>query len=453
MPIFNYTALAPNGKRNTGTIESPTRDLALNKLREEGLVPLAVEEAREPSTVEDIVARFRQVPPETLVLFIRQLATMIDSGMPPLRALTTLEEGEENPKFREIISQMIARIEAGTPLYIAMAEHPETFSRLFVAMVRSGEESGNLAGALRELASQLEKQTTLRRAIRSATIYPRVLLGVSFLVVSVIMIFILPRFAQMFESFTAGAPAPGEAAPDNSLPLPTEIIMTVSNFLYPATEKNIFWFLGVFGRLAVMTLLLFGLARLLRYIFNQPGPRAWWDAFKLRAPMRIGPVVQKVVVARFSRTFASLLGSGVPAVEALEIVADTSGNVLVSSSVLQAREKMLAGSTIAEPLGESGAFPPMVIRMIEIGEETGQLEEMLNKIAEYYEEEVQISINGLTSIVEPLMVLMVGAIIGAIVVAIYLPLLEIYNRIGQQGAIFFPAFWLLHKIGTLGLKR
>ncbi len=453
MPIFNYTALAPSGKRNSGTIEAPNRDLALNKLREEGLVPLAVEEAREPSNVEDIIARFRQVPPETLVLFIRQLATMIDSGMPPLRSLTTLEEGEENPKFREIIGQLIARVEAGTPLYVAMAEHPETFSRLFVAMVRSGEESGNLAGALRELASQLEKQATLRRAIRSATIYPRVLIGVSFLVISVIMIFILPRFADMFDSFTSGSPAPGQPAPDNSLPLPTEIIMTVSNFLYPATDKDLFWFLGVFGRLAALALIFFALTRLIRYIFSQPGPRAWWDAFKLRAPMRIGPVVQKVVVARFSRTFAALLGSGVPAVEALEIVADTSGNVLVSSSVLQAREKMLAGSTISEPLGESGAFPPMVIRMIEIGEETGQLEEMLNKIAEYYEEEVQIAIRGLTSIVEPLMVLLVGGLVGAIVVAIYLPLLEIYNRIGQQGSIILPAIWALRKIKFLPLRR
>mgnify|MGYP002737733819 CR=1 FL=1 len=437
MPVFNYTALAQTGKRSSGTIEAPNRDLALNKLREEGLVPLAVEEIREPSTVEDLVARFRQIPPQTLVIFIRQLATMIGAGIPPLRALVTLEEGEENPKFREIIGQMISRLEAGNPLYVAMAEHPETFSRLFVAMVRSGEEAGSLPEALRELASQLEKQSTLRRAIRSATIYPRVLLGVAFMVISVIMIFILPRFSKMFESFSNG---------EGKLPLPTRIIMGVSDFLYPTTEKNPMWFLGVFFRLAVAGAVIFGLIRLGKHILSQPGPRTWWDSFKLRAPMRVGPIVQKVVVARFSRTFASLLGSGVPAVEALEIVADTSGNVMVASAVIRAREQMLAGSTISEPLGESGAFPPMVIRMLEIGEETGQLEEMLNKIADYYEEEVALAIRGLTSVIEPLMIVMVGVLIGGIVISIYLPLLEIYKQIGQQGAALIPAFLLRRQI-------
>ena len=438
MPLFNYSALNNQGRRASGTIEAPSKDLALAKLREENLVPLAVERQREATKVEDIVARLRPVPSETLVYFVRQMATMIDSGMSPMSSLTTIEEQEENVRFRETVSSLIAQVETGTPLNVAMNEHPDVFSRLFVAMVRSGEESGSLAQSLQTLAEQLERNERVRRAVKGATTYPKVLTGVAFAVLSLIMLFIIPRFTEIFDSIA------DQGSGDTKLPFITTLVVSVSDMLYPPGDKDLLWIGQVLLRFIVVGALLFGGVRLARYILQQPGPRASWDAFKLRAPMRIGGVVRKIATARFARTFSSLLSAGVPAVEALEIVADTSGNVVLSSAILRARERMLSGSTIASTLEESDVFPPIVTRMIEIGEETGRLEEMLNKLAEFYEDEVEISIKSLTSIIEPIMILAVGAIVGVIVIAIYLPLFEIYNQIGAEGSVLLiPGLWRL----------
>jgi type IV pilus assembly protein PilC len=437
--IYKYIALDKLGDRQSGTIDAPSEELSLKKLREEGLTPIEITLVKEPNNVEDILARFREIPSEKLVYFTRQLATMIDSGMTPLRSLAVLEEQEENPRFHEIIGRVISRIEDGTPMWVALEEHPKTFSRLFVAMVRSGEESGSLDSALTELSNQLEKAEKLRKAIRSAILYPKIILSFAFLILSGILIFIIPRFTKIFEDTVAQSaqPAPGQAAPDTSLPLPTEIVVSLSNLLYPMGEKNFAWFLNISARFIILLLLIFMIRRLIRYILSQPGPRTTWDAFKLRAPMKIGPLIQKITVARFARTFSSLLASGISPVQAMEIVADTAGNVLVSSAVLQARQEMLAGSTISEPLARSGAFPAIVVRMIEVGEETGRLEDMLEKIADFFEEEVDISIRGLTALVEPIMILFVGIIIGAVIIAIYLPMFSIYDKIGTGAATIF----------------
>lgn len=430
MPIYRYTAIDGTGRRLKGTIEAPTEDMALGKLQEERLMPVELVEDKKSSNVEDIIAKWRPVPAEALAYFTRQLATMIDSGMTSMRALSTLEEQESNPKFREIISSLIARAEAGTPLHVAFAEHPDTFPRLFVAMVRAGEESGDLPGALKELANQVEASNRLRKAIKSATVYPKVLLGVAFLVISGILIFIIPKFADMYTTTLASSTATGQTA-DTSLPLPTQILITLSHILYPPDASGFGLLLGLFWRVALFALLFFGARKFVKYLLSQPGPRAKWDRYKLNAPMRIGTLVRKITSARFSRTFASLLGSGVSAVESLEIVAETSGNVIVSGAILQAREQMLSGERMSDTLARSGAFPPTVTRMIEVGEETGQIEQMLLKIAEFYEEDVELTIKSLSSIIEPIMILFVGSIIGAIVIAVYLPLLSIYDKIGQ----------------------
>lgn len=440
MAIYKYIALDKLGKRQSGTIDAPSEELSLQKLREEGLTPLEIALAKEPNNVEDILARFREVPSEKLVYFARQLATMIDSGMTPLRSLAALEEQEDNPRFKDIIGQVISRIEDGTPMWVALEEHPRTFSRLFIAMVRSGEESGSLDQALSELANQLEKAEKLRKAIRSATLYPKIILSFAFLILSGILIFIVPRFTTIFKDTVAQSapPVPGQAAPDTSLPLPTEIVVSLSNLLYPAGDKDFAWVINISIRFLLLLGLIFFIRRLVRYVLSQPGPRATWDAFKLRAPMKIGPLIQKITVARFARTFSSLLAAGISPVQAMEIVADTSGNVLISSAVLQARQEMLSGSTISETLAKSGAFPAIVVRMIEVGEETGRLEDMLEKIADFFEEEVDIAIRGLTSLVEPLMILGVGLVIGAVIIAIYLPMLSIYDKIGAgAGALVF----------------
>lgn len=444
MPLFNYSALDAQGRRSSGTIDAPSKELALAKLREENLVPLAVEKAKTATRVEDIISRIRPVPSQTLVYFARQMATMIDSGMSPMRALTTIEEQEENVRFRDAISDVIAQVETGTPMNEALENHPDVFSRLFVSMVRSGEESGSLAYSLQALAGQLERNERVVRAVKGATAYPKVLSVVAFLVLSLIMLLIIPRFTEIFASIAEGSGGGG-----GGLPLPTQIVVGISETVYPPGDKNLLWVGQVFLRFLAIGAICFGLFRLSKYILRQPGPRASWDAFKLRAPMRVGGVVRKIATARFARTFSSLLDAGVPAVEALDIVAETTGNVVLSSAVIEAKEEMLSGSTIASTLAESGAFPPLVTRMIEVGEETGQLQEMLDKVAEFYEDEVEISIKSLTSIIEPIMILMVGGIVGAIVIAIYLPLLEIYNRIGAEGSIVFtlPLWRLYRKYG------
>jgi type IV pilus assembly protein PilC len=426
MPVYNFTALTRDGKRQSGTIDAPSKDLALTKLREEGLVPLDIDSKKAATNVEDIIARLRPVKQETLVYFTRQLATMIDSGMSPLKALSALEEQEDNVKFREIIADIITRVEAGQPLSEALAAYPETFSMLYVSMVNAGELSGNLHGALAETALQLEKSLSLKRVINSATMYPKVVMVFAFFITSGLLVFLVPKFAQIFQDTAAEA-----GKTDAQLPLLTRVVMKASGMLYPAeAAKNLWWFLQVFGRMAILFVILFiVIPRFFRWLLKKPGPRARWDAFKLKAPLGIGPLIQKIVIARFARTFSSLLNSGVPAQEAMRIVADTSGNVLVAEAVMKAREEMLSGSTISAPLANSGAFPSMVTRMIEVGEDTGQMDVMLLKVAEFFEEDVDAKMKGLSALIEPLLIIMIGGIIGVIVISIYLPMFSIYQNI------------------------
>jgi len=449
VPLYEYTVLAADGQRRSGTIDAPNKDMALSRLRQEGYTPLVVELHKEPTNVEDIIARIRDIPLTVLVTFSRQFATMIASGMSPLNSLEVLAEQEENPKFKDAVTDVMVRVEAGEALYEALGAHPQVFPDLYTSMVRAGEESGNLAGSLAELATQLEKQQRLRRAVRSATMYPKVVSVVAFLIVSGLLMTIVPRFANLFIETVQSTQKPDAQGnlPDASLPAPTEFVVTISRALYPQGDAGslLYWLnpnpahFGVLPRVVLLLVAVFFVRKGIRRLMREPGPRAKWDGFKLRAPMRIGPLVQKLAVARFSRTFASLLRAGVPAQDAMEIVADTSGNALIADAVMQARDRMLAGSTIAEPLARSGVFPTMVTRMIEVGEETGQLEHMLVKVAEFFEDEVEMAIKSLTSIIEPLMIFIVAAAVGFIIIAIYLPMFKLYDLIGT-GAVFAPFF-------------
>lgn len=461
--LFEYTVLDTDGQRRSGTIDAPNKDLALNKLREEGFTPLVVDPMKEPTNVEDILARFRDIPTTVLVYFSRQFATMIGSGMSPLKSLDVLAEQEENPKFKDVVLDVMSKVEAGSALHEALREHPTVFPDIYTAMVRAGEESGNLANALAELASQLEKQLRLKRAIKSATTYPKVVMVFAFLIVSGLLMTIVPRFAALFIETVRSTQKPDAQGnlPDASLPGPTQFVVNISELLYPAGEKGGvgYWLvsfspfqIGVLFRLLILVAVIIGVRKLVRRILREPGPRAKWDGFKLRAPMRIGPLIQKISVARFSRTFASLLRAGVPAQDALEIVADTSGNVLIAQAVMEARDRMLSGSNIAEPLARSAVFPVMVTRMVEVGEETGQLEHMLLKVAEFFEEEVEMAIKSLTSIIEPLMILIVGAAIGFIIIAIYLPMFKLYDLIGT-GMVLAPLFSARFRELKLEVKR
>jgi type IV pilus assembly protein PilC len=345
-------------------------------------------------------------------------------------------------------------------MHEAFGQHPEVFTKLYTSMLRAGEESGNLANALNELAIQLEKALRLRRAVKAAAYYPIIMGCVAFVVISILLILIVPEFAKLFvqtvHETEVKNPLTGKYPHSTALPLPTQIVFKLSQVLYPnkggptlapITFGSLgFWFIqfhpfsiGAIFRIFFTASFLYGAFRVAKRVLREEGPRAKWDYFKLNAPMRIGPLIQKIVVARFARTFASLLRSGVPAQEAMEIVADTAGNSVVALAVLEARTRMLAGSNIAEPLARSGVFPSMVTRMIEVGEETGQLEHMLIKVAEFFEEEVEMAVKALVSLVEPIMILVIGICIGFIIISCYLPMFDLYNLVGTGPGAPTPA--------------
>lgn len=443
MPIFDYTVLDKEGKRRHGTIDAPGLEVAKEHLRGQGLTPLIVEPVKEPLKVEDIFARFRGVPHVVLVYFFRQLSTMIDAGIGLVPALLALEEGEENIKFKEALSDIVARVQGGERLAEALGEHPTIFASVDVAMVRAGEASGDLEGALQDIATHLESSETIRKSVRSAMYYPIFVSLVAFVIISVLLIFIVPIFANLFVTTVHRTETPnpvtGKYPHSTALPLPTQIVLNISHIIYPggSTAKIGYWLfsfspfsVGAIPRLILLVLVIVFAYKLFKRVLREEEARRRWDAFKLRMPLGLGPLFQKLAIARFSRTFASLLHAGVPAQEAMEIVAETSGNAIIADAVLHARQSLLAGSPIAEPLVRSGVFPLTVTRMIEVGEDTGQLPEMLLKIAEYFEQEVDRAIKGLTSIVEPLLVMAMGVIIGFIIISTYLPMFDLYNLVG-----------------------
>lgn len=438
MPLFDYIAMEKSGgPPKKGRIKAPTKTEAHEELDKQGLAPLSIELYKEPIAVEDIMARFQAIKPDVLVYFTRQLATMLDSGMMPVQSLNALAEQEENAKFKEIIEDISRQINTGSSMADAFAEHPATFDRLYVAMLRAGEESGELPRSLGSLAFQLERAATLRKAVKSATIYPKIVLGAAFLILSVLLLTIVPTFANLFEEIVASTynPNSGEPPPSTDLPVLTQIVVGASHALYPEGDKTLAWWGQVALRFFVLFIAIMAARKLIRYTLRQEGPRRRWDQFKLNAPMGFGKLIQKISVARFARTYSSLLASGITAAEALDIVADTAGNVLISEAVMNAKAQVMAGATINETLGRSGVFPPTVIKMIEVGEETGKMEEMLSKIADFFEEEVDLQIKGLTSLIEPLMILFVGGAVGVIIIAVYLPLFGIYDKIGTTAMI------------------
>jgi type II secretory pathway component PulF len=276
MPSFAFIATDENGVKKSGRIEARNRDAAYNKLREEELFPLSLEPINQSKNVEDILDQFREIKQDTLVYFTRQLATMIDSGMSPLRAISTLQEQEPNLKFKEILANVLAEVENGSTLSDAMSRYPAAFSKIYIAMVRSGEESGSLHKSLTELASQLEKQSRLNKAIKSATMYPKIVLGFAFIIVSGLLMTIVPKFGNIFKESIQNTydPASGEPRPDDSLPALTQFMLDMSQLLYPDRAKNLLWFLEVVGRFILLFVIIYLIIRLIKYVLNQDGPRS-----------------------------------------------------------------------------------------------------------------------------------------------------------------------------------
>jgi type IV pilus assembly protein PilC len=398
---FTYEAINAQGLELTGILHAPDLSAAREQLQARGLLPQAI--AEKTGASEGATARFKKVKPKSLQIFARQLATMIEAGVSVVSALVTLEEQTDDAYLKDIISDVRSDVESGVILSRALARHPKVFNNLFVSMVEAGESSGTLDTVLDRVAHQIEKETQLRRRVKGAMVYPAVVLSFATLVLIFMLLFIVPVFVKVFDQL------------HGQLPTPTRIVMNMSYAL-----RN-YWFV-IFPAIG------FGVWGLRRLKRTEQGRRRW-DTFKLKIPMKIGDVVQKVALARFSRTLATLVAAGVDIISALEIVGGTAGNWVIEQSLANIRERVHDGVPISQPLAEDPVFPPMVSQMVKIGEETGELDKMLGKIADFYEDEVDASIQSLTSIIEPILMIGVGAMVGTIVISMYLPMFKLLTLI------------------------
>ena len=403
MSTYSYTAKPSAGTQTRGKIQGDSKAAVAAELRRRGLTVLSVEEQKGLPDLSELMEGFTRIKLHDKVIFSRQFATMIKAGLALLRALYILEAQTENPRFRKILSEVRQDVEAGSPLSDALERHPVAFDRLYVSMVRAGEVGGVLDVTLERLATQLEKDDSLRRSVKSAMTYP-IMIGVfAILVLFALIIFVIPIFGAMYNDL------------GGQLPLLTRIMVSLSDFL------RSFWFV-VFP---AMFLAIYGLKRLKA---TKTG-RETWDKTKLRLPMKLGPIVQKIAVARFSRTLATLVSSGVPILQAIEITGRTSGNTVIEHAMEGVKENIKSGDSIARPLEKVSVFPPMVTQMIAIGEETGALDTMLHKIADFYEDEVDSAIKSLTSILEPIMMIFIGGIVGLVVISMYLPIFNLFQLV------------------------
>ena len=396
MLLFGYVAKDSQGLKISGVLEAVDQHEAISVLHKKGLIVISVREEKAKKVTE------RGVKIDDLVIFSRQLATMVEAGITLVQTLRILSEQAENKILSSVTLSIREDIEGGSSLHEAMARHPKIFSNLYINMVKAGETSGLLDEILDRLSSYLEKTAALQRKVKSSLVYPVVVITMAILITLVLLIKVVPTFEGIFATL------------GGTLPLPTQILIGVSNVL-----RQMFFLVVI-----AFVILVF----LFKKFINTPKGRYWFDYRTLKVPI-FGPLMRKVVVAKFSRTLATLVKSGVPILNALDIVGKTSGNVVVEEAVNKARDAIREGEPIADPLSRSGVFPPMVVRMISVGEQTGQLERMLNKIADFYDEQVDAAVSGLTSMIEPLVIGFLGIIIGGIVIALFLPIFKITELI------------------------
>ena len=402
MATFTYRAANRQGDILQDQMDGTDTMAVAAELRQQGLLVIDIKEQNVAQ--KDILEPFKRVKLGDLVVFTRQFATMINAGLPIVRALYILSEQTENPKLKDVVVLVRKDVEAGLSLSEALDKHPKVFSRLYVEMVRAGEIGGILDEVLLRVADQLENDQELRRKVKSAMTYPTIVLIIAVLAASFMLIFIVPVFAQMFEDL------------GGTLPLPTRVAMGASNILTSIFGVFIYGALGaaVFG--------------FLRWKNTESGRKVWGRA-SLRIPAKIGDVIQKVALARFARTLGTLSAAGVPILQAIEITAVSSGNWVMENALLKSRDAIREGIPIYKPLEDEPVFPPMVTRMIAVGEETGDIDGMLSKIADFYESEVDATVKALTSIIEPLMIVVVGGIVGGIIIAMYLPMFKIFELV------------------------
>jgi type IV pilus assembly protein PilC len=401
MATYVFKAMDLTGAKATGEVDAESKQVVADQLKQRGLIVLDI--ADKHSSKEIKLSFLQRVKPQDLTIMTRQLATMVSSGMTILRALYVLEAQTESEALTEVLIKVRKDVEAGLPLSDALERHPKTFSPLFVAMTRAGETGGVLEESLMRVADQLEKEDSLRRQIKSAMVYPGVVLTFALTVLIGLVTFLVPVFVGVFSQF------------GGDLPTITKFTVALSN------SMKGYWFVWI--------LVSVGAVSAFRKWKSTYRGRGQWDAFRLRIPMKIGDIVQKVALARWSRTLSALVSAGVPLLAALDITAQTAGNRVVENAMTDVIESVKRGGTIADPLKNSSVFPGMVSHMVGVGEETGALDTMLSKIADFYEDQVASAVKSLTSILEPVMLVVVGGIVGFIVISMYMPLFKVYDSI------------------------
>jgi len=398
MPLYEYTARSSTGQIQKGQIEAQNTDEVTAHVRKNRMLLVSVRQA--PKAIK--FGMGPRIKTRDIVIFTRQFATMINAGLPLVQSLTILAQQTENKALQEVTRAVVYDVEAGNTLADAFAKHPKAFTDLYVNMVAAGEAGGILDTILLRLATFLEKNDALVRKVKGAMVYPAVIFAVAGIAISVLLVFVIPTFQQMFASVNM------------ALPLPTRIVIGMSDFLI-----NYWWaVIGIIGATIFA----------IRKYYATSGGRKQLDKLMLKAPV-IGDLLRKSAVSRFTRTLGTLISSGVSILDGLEITAKTSGNRVVHDAVMESRQSIAGGETIAAPLERSKVFPPMVISMIAVGEQTGGLDEMLSKIADFYDEEVDVAVSALLSLLEPVMIVILGVIVGGMVIAMYLPIFDMMNAV------------------------
>jgi len=427
MPKFNYVAMDSKGKETKGSLDVASQNEAVGRLKEMGFFPTKVVEAEKtkdkadpkgkggtkpgkkkrggPITIPGLSGR---VKPKVLTAFTRQLATLVDAGLPLLRGLRVLEKQEKNVTLKQIIGELGTGIEGGSTFSEALAQHPKVFNRLYVNMVKAGELGGVLEVVLARLSEFMEKAQKIKGKVVAAMFYPAAVITVAIAILAILMIFVVPKFKEIFK----------DMLPGRDLPAFTNFVLSISDAI--ANNFIITFLLMV---VAVVSFMAFIRTRFGRRLF---------DKFQMNMP-GLGPVISKVAISRFTRTLGTLVSSGVPILQALTIVKETSGNVIVAEAVSAVHESVKEGETITAPLEASGVFPPMVISMVDVGEQTGALPEMLMKIADNFDEEVDNAVAAMTSLLEPIMIVFLAVIVGSIVIALFLPLITLMESVGDVG--------------------
>jgi len=398
MAVFTYQGRGTGGTA-TGEIEAQDRTAAVGELRKRAILVTKINEKAGGKTSSKAGGKVKD---KELAIYTRQFSTMIDAGLPLVQCLNILAEQSESKNLRDVTGLVARSVEEGSTLAEALRRHPRTFDDLFVNLVEVGETGGILDTVFQRLAAYIEKAAALKRKVKSAMIYPSSIIGVAFLVVIFMLTFVIPTFTKMFKDLGA------------ELPIPTQVVVWLSEFV------RSYILLIIVGAI--------GCAFALRAYYRSERGRSTIDALLLKFPV-IGTLIRKVAVARFTRTLGTLVSSGVPILEGLRITARTAGNRVVERAIMQCRAAVTAGKTLAEPLKASGVFPPMVIQMISVGEQTGALDAMLSKIADFYDDEVDTAVGALTALLEPVMIVVLGVIIGGLVVAMYLPIFKLVTLI------------------------